>query len=802
MLVRRPGFSIVVVLILALAIGANAAMFSIVNAVLLRPLPYRDSDRLVVVWQSSDQHRGTGEWFNTYKEFEEWQRDSHSFERLAALSWAVGGKSFRWQGKTRSALAIPASVELFSMLGVRADRGRTFEQADLEQGCTIVLSHSFWQNELGAPSDLVGQNVAMDEGTCRVIGIMPKGFSFYPTQTALWTLITPQSQFVKDPWRSVTGVFGRLKSGINRAAAESELDTLQRHIMPDAPPDLALPQSQPVALDLQSEFTWLAGRNLRTALVVLFAAVFAVLLIACVNVANLLLGQAVDRRKELAIRASLGCGRLRLIRQLLTESLLLSIAGTFAGIVLAYAAVRLLRVTNPVELPPGNAVQIDWQVLTFSIVLAVLTTLLFGFIPAWNASRLNPNDALKDSGRSLSLTGSANRTGSIFVIVEVALSLTLLAGAGLLIQSLTRLASAPLGFRTDHLLTGTIQLPETKYRLADQKLQVFERIVHEMESFPGVRSSALASSLNLTSTHMLSVQGKASSPDTAAYNVAEQTVDNGFLETMEIPLLRGRIFDGRDRGNTQTVAVINQALADQYFPNEDPVGHQIKLGRAEDGSEPWLTIVGVASNVRTTTVFQEMGYTVVPAVYRPFVQQPSASMSILIRTRSGPRTVENMLQEKLTSIDGDIVLADVKTMEERLSALRAQPRFRTILLSVFAALALILAVLGIYGLLNQSVLRRTKEIGIRIALGASRGSITQMILKQAFSMVLIGIALGLGTSLILARSAVALLYGVEPGDPFTIGAVLALLIFISAVASYIPARRATRIDPLKAVRTE
>ena len=802
MLIRRPAFSLVVTLVLALGIGANTAMFSVVSAVLLRPLPYKDSDRLVVVWQSSDRHRNTGEWFNTYREFDVWRRYSHSFENVAALSWATASESFAWHGKAHSVLAIPASVDFFAMLKVPAEKGRTFEQSDLKQGCTIVLSHSFWQNELGAPNDLIGQSIVMNEAKCSVIGVMPKDFSFYPTQTALWTLITPESRFVKDPWRSMTGVFGLLKPGVSRASAESELERLERNVLPEAPRDLTLPRSEPVVLDLHSEFTWLAGRNLRTALIVLFAAVFAVLLIACVNVANLLLGQAVDRQKELAIRSSLGSGRLRLIRLLMIESLLLSTGGAFAGILGAYIAVRLFRATNPVELPPGNPVQLDWRVLVFTILLAVLTTVLFGFIPACRASRLNPNEVLKESGQGVSHSRATNRTGSVFVIMEVAFSLTLLASAGLFIQSLKQLTSAPLGFRTDHLVTGTIGLPEAKYHEADQKRRVIDRIAAEAGSLADIENVALASSFYLMGSNMLSVEGRDTSSENAAYNIAEETIDSNFFRTMGIPVLRGRAFDTRDRSNTLPVAIINQALADQYFAQQDPIGREIKLGRAEDNSRPWLTIVGVASNVRTTSVFQEMGYITVPAVYRPFVQQPSASMSILIRTHSNPDTIGNGLQQKLSSVDGDIILTDVETMAERLSALQAQPRFRTILLSVFAVLAVTLAMLGIYGLLTQSVLRRTKEIGIRMALGASRGSITQLILTQAFTMVLVGTALGVGVSLILANSVAALLYEIKPEDPYTLGTVSALLIGISAIASYIPTRRATHIDPLKAVRTE
>jgi predicted permease len=800
-LARRPGSSMVIVLVLALGIGANTAMFSIVSAVMLRPLPYRNSDRLVLVWQSSKQHRSTGEWFNTYREFEQWERSSRSFEKMAALSWAVGGKTLVWHGKPQDVLAIPASVDFFSMLGVPAALGRTFEQHDLSEGCTTVLSHAFWQNELGAPAALVGQSVSLDQHECRVIGIMPKTFSFYPAQTALWMLITPDSSFVKDPWRSVTGVFGRLKPGTSRVSAESELETLERNMLPEAPTDLSLPQAVPVVLDLQSEFTWLAGRNLRTALMVLLAAVLFVLLIACVNVANLLLAKAADRQKEFAIRASLGAGRARLIRQLLMESGLLSLGGAFLGALMAWGAVSLFAAKSPIELPPGNPVVVNWQVLGFAALLAILCAVLFGLIPAWKASRLDLNEALKEAGQSFFRSKTSRRAGSLMIAAEVGLALILLVGAGLLIQSLRKFASTPLGFRTDHLLTGSIQLPQRQYRDPDQKIQFFDRLVEQVASIPGVKGVSLASSLNLTGSNVLAVEDRIFSRDGAAHDVANETVGNNFLEVMAIPLLRGRAFDTEDRENTQPVAVINQALADQYFPGQDPIGHAIKLGAPED-KQRWLTIVGVVGNVKTTTVFQEMGYVVRPAVYQSFLQQPSESMSLLIRTNEEPNAVVDPLNQKLRAIDGDVTLANVKTMEESLSESQSQPRFRTILLSGFAALALVLAALGIYGVLTQSVVRRTREIGVRMALGASRRSVTRMVLRQAFTMVLVGIGAGLAGTVVAARFVVALLYDVRPNDPLTLAGVSALLVAVAMVASYLPARRATAIDPVKALRNE
>ena len=801
LLFRRPAFTIVIVVVLALGIGANTAMFSIVDAVLLRPLPYRDSDRLVLVWQSSKEHRTTGEWFNTYREFEEWQRNSRSFEKLAALTWAVSEKTMLWSGKTHSVLAIPASVNFFSMLGVNATLGRTFEQTDLNEACTAVLSHAFWQNELGAPADVVGTSIPLDQKECRVVGIMPKDFSFYPTQAALWTLITPTSEFAKDPWGSMTGVFGRLKPGISRDAAEAELSTLEQNILAEAPKDLALPQAVPVVLNLQSEFTWLAGRNLRTALILLFAAVFFVLLIACVDVANLLLAQSADRKRELAIRASLGAGRTRIIRQLLVESTLLASAGALLGTFLAFALLQLFRARNPIELPPGNLVRLDWPVLAFTAALAMASAILFGLAPAWKATRLDLNEALKESGRSTSQTGTTRRGGSLVIAGEVGLSLVLLAGAGLLIQSLARLAATPLGFRTDHLLTASVRLPKNRYNDPSEKVQFFERLTGRVDSIPGVQRVSIASSFYLSGSNILAVEGKPFSRASAPHNIAAETIDDNFLQVMGIPLLQGRSFNTQDRANTAPVALVNQILAARYFPNQDAIGHQIKLGLPED-SKPWLTIVGVVGNVKTQTVFQEMGYVEPAAVYRQLSQEPSASMSLLVSTSDDPNAVANPIREKLQTLDNEATLANIKTMEERLSDQQAQPRFRTVVLTAFAGFALILAALGIYGVLLQSVVRRTKEIGVRMALGATRESVMQMILGQALRTVLIGLALGLAAALALGRSIAGLLYNVSPANPATLAAVSAILVGVAMLASYLPARRATTIDPLDALRSE
>jgi putative ABC transport system permease protein len=384
---------------------------------------------------------------------------------------------------------------------------------------------------------------------------------------------------------------------------------------------------------------------------------------------------------------------------------------------------------------------------------------------------------------------------------EVGLSLVLLAGAGLLIQSLARLAATPLGFRTDHLLTASLRLPKTRYKVPDEEVRFFRRLADQIASLPGVGGVSIASNFYLTGSDPLAVEGTTFSRETATHDIASETVDDNFLQIMGIPIFRGRSFDNRDRQTTKQVAIINQALVDRYFPNQDPIGHQIKLGPPDD-AKPWLTIVGVVGNAKSISVFQEMGYIVKPAVYRPLAQQSSASMSLLVRTKDNPNAIVNSVRETIYALDNEVTFTNVKTMDERLAEFQSQPRFRTILLTAFAILALLLAALGIYGVLMQSVAHRTKEIGIRMALGATRESVTQMVLGQALRTVLVGLGLGLVATIALARAIAGLLYNVSPANPPTLAVVCAILVCVAMLASYLPARRATAVDPMNALRSE
>jgi putative ABC transport system permease protein len=805
MLARKPAFAVLVIATLGLGIGANTATFSIVDAVLLRPLPYRDPERLVVIWQAQPGRFGQSESFNSYGDFENWRKSSRSFEQLEALTWATAGQTLTWRGKPQRTLAIPATAGIFSLLGVPAAMGRTFQDDDLKRGCTVVLAHSFWQNQLGAAPDIVGGALNLDGKPCTVAGVMPEGFDFYPRQTNLWTLITPNSEYVLHPLDSVVGVFGRLKPGLTPAAAQAELAVLHQQLMRDVPASSWVTNFVPVVYDLQSEFTWLAGRNLRTGLLALFVAVTLVLLIACLNVVNLMLGRAADRTREFAVRAALGSGRVRLVRQLLTECLLLSILGASLGVALAVGGVAYFRAVNPVELPPGNTVTVNFQVLAFTAVLAILTGLLFGIAPAWKGSRADVNEVLKQAGRGGALGRSGHRTGKLLVVAEAALSLVLLAGAGLLIRSIARLSSVSLGINPHHLLTAEIDLPQPGYSDAARQANFYRRLVSKLAALPGVEGAALSSwqPPYPDPSEVLTVEGRPAPVANSLGDVRVRRVSPELFRVMEIPLLRGRPFDLRDRKQSQPVAIVSEGLVKEYFPHEDPIGRQVKLGApAEAAKASWLTIVGVVGDVKATTVFKEMGYVDMPAIYQPVDQVAGGSMGMVIRTGGKPGDLQPTVERTVADLDKDVPVSNFLAMDDRLAEFLAQPRFRTVVLGAFAGLALLLAAIGIFGVLSQSVSQRTHELGIRMALGAERGQVLWLIVRQGMSLAIAGTGIGLLAALAADRLLAAMLYGVKPTDPMTMASVCLVLVAVALLASYIPARRATKVDPVVALRYE
>ena len=796
---KNPGFTWIAVLTLALAIGANTAVFSIVDAVLLRALPYKSAERLVAVWCAEVGQPGT-KIFASYRDFEELKAHSHSFEGLAALTWARAGEILTWNGSPHEVLAIPASVEFFSLLGKSAELGRVFGPEDLGNGCTVVLAHSFWQTELAGPTGIVGAPLTLNGKPCVVAGVMPRGFEFYPKQTSLWTLITPDSQFSKEPFNSVVGIFGRLKPGVSMADAERELVVLHQRVVQESPAGSWVAQITPIVRDLREEFTWMAGRNLRSALLILSAAVTLLLLIACLNVANLLLGRCIERRRELAVRSALGSGRSRLVRQLLTECVLLATLGTFIGILITVTAVRYFNSANLVELPPGNRVAVSTQVLGFGIFLTTLTALLFGLLPAWRASHVDLNEVLKEAGRSI--IPHKYRTSQLLVIGQVTLSTILLAGAGLMIQSLVRLGSVPLALRPDHVLTAQVALPPPTYAKLSQRSLLFQNLIAHLGTLPDVDGVALCSSvLGYEGGHSseLSVAGKAVIENLEAINREE--ISNDYFRVLGIPLLQGRPFDSRDREGSQPVAIVNDQMVRLYFNNEDPLGKQIKLAKLTDKA-PWLTIVGVVGNEKRATVYQEMGYVEPALVYLPVNQASATSMFLVMRVAGSPMGLSPVLQREVSSLDRNVPVYDIRTMSARYSEFLAQPRFRAALMGLLATLTLLLAAIGIYGVLSQLVSQRAHEIGIRVALGASRRDVLRLVVGRGLAMTVVGLGIGIVSAIAFTRFFARLLFGIKSNDPLTLAAVSLLFCGVAFVACYIPARRAIRVDPIVSLRYE
>jgi predicted permease len=798
-LARSRGFALIAIVTLALGVGANAAVFSIVEAVLLRPLPYQHPERLVVVWQTDAAHRDSGAYFNTYREFEVWGQHSRSFEKVAALTWATGPRTLLWQGKPVDVLTIPASVDFFSMLGQHAQIGRTFAPRDLQSGCTIVLAHNFWTRELGAAADIVGRSLSFRNTSCIVAGVMPKTFSFYPVATDAWSLITPTGEFAQKPWNSMTGVFGLLKPGVTRAAAESELTAIQASVLPEAPADLKIMRTlAPDVLDLQSNFTWLAGRNLRKGLWLLLTASSLILFMASLNVGSLLVERSTARSREFAVRISIGATSRRIVLQTLTESLLLGFLGSVVGMALAVLLIRWFRAASPIELPPGASLSIDWRVLLFSTACGIVSSILFAVFPAWRVTRINPNTALKSSAPSGA--AASPRATSSLVVMQVALSMVLLAGAVLVSESLWKLTSENLGYRTDHLFTAQIDLPQdASYATPSSRSQFADRLQSQLSAIPGLLSVTFGSDYEPRGMNQLSVAGQL---ENQSSNVATQDIGASGFATLGIPLLRGRTFDARDRSDTQPVAIVNQALVRQYFPNADPLQHVIKLGPSGNPANPWLTIVGVAADVKTTTVFQEMGYIEQPAVYRPLAQSAPLSLTLMIAVSRSPTALVAEVQQRLSALDSNLVLSNVDGLRTEQAAALSQPRFRSILLAGFAGLALTLALVGLYGLLSQSVARRTHDIGIRMALGANRACVLRSILGQACVLSIFGIFIGCAGAAAAIHLVQGMLYGVTAHGTMELSIAAAALLMVALCGASLPAYRAASIDPLVALRYE
>ena len=801
MLLKSPSVSIVATIALALGIGANTAIFSVVNAVLLRPLPFPESDSLVSLFET-DTQRGLQRGSHSYPNFFDLRSQNNVFERTACYH----NSDFIMTGRGEPARLQGAVVtaDLFPLLGVNPELGRTFLPDDdkpSETGRVAILSKALFQKRFGSDPAIVNQSITLDGKSYTVVGVMPESFEF-PIQNdpvELWTTIAGDASG-KEPVTAQRGahflrVIARLKPGVTQEAAQADLTTVAARLEQQYP-DTNTHRSLRVEPSLKA----IVG-DVRPALLILLGAVACVLLIACANVANLLLARATRRHKEMAIRAALGASRIRVIRQLLTESVLLSLLGGAVGLLLAVWWSDLLVALGKEDIPRAVHVGMDWRVLGFTLGVSVLTGLIFGLAPAFHSSKTELVESLKDGGRGTSEGARRNVVRNVLVVTELAIAVVLLVGAGLLIQSLWRLQHVNSGLQPENVLTFNAALPETKYN-SDRQAQFFIDLRQRLETTPGVQSASTIYPLPLTGDRFVisfEIEGRPMAPKD--HPSAEFfTTGVGYFKTMGIPIIKGRDFDDRDKHGSTPVVIVTEAFARRYFPNEDPIGKRIKPGISsiEDEDTTMRDIVGVVGDILNVDLSTETK----PAYYVPQTQVPFSQAVGVVKTVNEPHTLISAVTKEVAAMDQDVPLFAVKSMQEYLSSSVATPRFNTTLLAIFAGVALVLTIVGLYGVMSYSVAQRTNEIGIRLALGAQSRDVLLMVVKQGSLLIFVGLVFGLAGAYALTRLIASLLFGVTAKDPFTFVAAAVLLAIVGLLACYIPALRATKVDPMEALRCE
>jgi putative ABC transport system permease protein len=794
---QRPAFALMAVLTLALGTGAAVAVFSIVDGALLHRLPYRDPGRLVAVWDRGLHDKSLVKLFPSYADFDAIRRQATSFESVSAATWAAGSQRVATiHGVSRQVLAELSSASFFQTLGVSAEFGRTFQPDDERRACTVVLAHPFWTRFLDADPAIVGRTLTIDQKPCAVIGIMPASFGFYPRQASMWMLMSPELEPKRETL--LVGIFARLKPGVTIAQAQAEAASIHSALHAS---DRLERDIEPETNDLQGEFIFLAGRNLRITFLVLFAAVGGLLLIACLNVASLLLARLTERQRELAVRAALGSGKGRLIRQVLAEGLMLAAAGVCAGVLLAGAAIRYFLAVKPVELPVGSNIGINLLVLLFSGALCIATTLIFGLLPALRVSGADLNLSLGAAGRGFIRDLAGSRLSKALVAVEVAVSFVLLIGAGLLMTSALRMGSEPLGFSPDRIETIGVALPMPQFAEPDSRVRFFDTLLGNLNTLPGVSRAALASKFPpyIGGNQKIEIEGVSGLPADAPNDVGADAVTPGYFELLETPLLQGRAFDAQDRSDATPVAIVNQALVREYFGSADPLGRRIRLA---GGRMPWLTIVGVTGDLKHTELMNEMSWVATPILYRPLTQEPRASVQAAVRALPGSPAAGTRMQKQIAALSSGVPVADAESLSQSLQQLLAYPRFRATVLSGFAAGALLLASIGLYGVLSQLVTSRTAEFGVRRAVGAQTSHLLLLIFRQGGIPVLAGLAGGVLLSLAVRRGLASLLFGIQAADPAILAGASAALLFAAFLAIMLPARRAALVDPMRALRED
>jgi predicted permease len=806
MLSKSRGFTVVAILSIAIGIGANTAIFSVTNALLLRPLPYRDADRLVILWNRSPGLNIAQDWFSP-GQYLDVKTQNHVFDETAIT---IGGSyNLTGQGTPERVDGARVSSSLFPLFGAQSMLGRVFLPEEDEKGPppTVILSHGFWQRSFGSDAGVIGKTLTLNGNNFTIVGVMKKEFSMNKEvmpavngiQKADVLLPLPMSAADRtDRDHEDYNIFARLKPGVTVEKAQAELDVIVERMKQQYPDHY--PPNGGLTISAVSLLEQVVG-DIRHALYVLLGAVGFVLAVACANVANLLLSRAAVRQKEIAIRTAVGASRLRILRQLLTESVLLAVLGGLCGLVIALLAVKVLRAYGPENIPRLNEVGVDGRVMAFTFFISLVTGIIFGLAPALRGSRVDLNEVLKDGGRS---SGAGNASGlgqqhirRLLVVSEVALSIVLLIGAGLLIRSYQRIANAHPGFNPHNVLSLRLSIPASKYPTPDSITAFYRQLGERLKGLPGVEAVGTTYSLPMSTVAFawepITVEGYVSRNGESSTISNTRIVSPDYFRTMGIPLLKGRYFNEHDRKDEPETVIVDEAMAERFWPNEDPIGKRLK-----NKSDTWRTVVGVISDAKQYSPEKEPPIT----VYYPFDQYAARSMYLLVRTTSDPVPMTPAITREIQALDAELPVFDVNTMEQRLYDSMARQRFSMLLLGIFAAFALTLAAIGIYGVMTYWVNQRTHEIGIRMALGAQPRNILRLVIRQALILVSIGIAIGLVGAFALTRVMSNLLFGISATDRLTFFTISLLLGSIALLASYLPARRAARVDPMVALRRE
>jgi predicted permease len=802
MLWKSPGFTAIAVMTLALGIGANTAIFSVVDAVVLRPLPYRESDRLVLLKERLPQVDPDPITVSA-PDVIQVQRQNSVFEGVAAFNSSQFDLSA--DGEPQRVTAARVNFNLFPLLGVQPVIGRGFAESEDQPGHPVaILSYGLWQGRFAGSANVIGRTVQLDRQEYTVVGVTPRDLVFPLAgmdQGEAADLFVPMA-FTDHELSNIGdnfnySVIARLKSGVNLTSANSDLEVIARRILETYPAQFRSSLNLGVvALPLSNK---VAG-NSKTLLLLLLGAVGFVLLIACANVANLLLTRAAGRQKEIAVRLAIGAGKDQLFRQFLTESMLLSVTGAVLGLAVASWTIQALVKLMPADIPRAHAIGLNLPVLGFTLALAVFTGVIFGLAPALSAWSTDLNSTLQEGGRNAALGRRHHRLRSALVVGQIAMSLILLVGAGLLVRSFAHVLATDPGFQPEHVLSASVSLPTSQYQKPEQIRAFYQQLMSRLEAIPGAKLAGGSSDLPLNASwaHIFTPEGY-QPPAGGGLNTCSHSVILGnYLQTMGVPLLRGRTFTEQDKTGSTHVLLVSESLAKRYWPGQDPIGKRLKWGPAPS-ENPWLTIVGVVGDVKQGPLDADTTF----HTYEPFLQQsPFNSLNVAVRAVGEPAGLASSLRATIWELDNQLAVAQVRTMDEIVRQSTAPRRFNLYLLAGFAVIALLLAAIGIYGVVAYSVGQRTQEIGVRMALGAGRHDVLRLVLTPGVALTLTGIVLGLGGALALTRLMSAMLFGVRPTDPVTFIVVSVVLTVTACLASFIPARRAMKVDPMVALRYE